>query len=78
MPEVVGTVDNGISRACLGLNLRILVRCIIVSQKKKFQNEKLFFGTAIVIKEYKSGFGVHCLFTGQFNTKGYGAFTDVI
>ena len=39
MPEVVGTVDNGISRACLGLNLRMLVRCIIVSRKKKFQNE---------------------------------------
>ena len=54
MPEVVGTVDNGISRACLGLNLRMLVRCIIVSRKKKFQNEKLFLGTAIFIKEYKA------------------------
>ena len=26
----------------------------------------------------KKGTRVHCLFTGQYNTKGYGTFTDVI
>ena len=41
---------------------------------------KIWFLVIFVTKCYKSvqSFRVHCLFTGQFNTKGYGRFTDVI